>query len=177
MSETETEDSDSIKVYCLKLHAFIFWTDLKVNIWKIIQQYTAHTAFLINSSYSPCQLRENSFGRYSVPETWERTGNIRTFDSKMWFVRSCLTSGSSRLIDQIWGGSNSPYYTVREPNHFCKGSFHSENYFSIVTQDVSHLLLNTMEALRERKEAQSNVLVSGSCTLVYTRVLKPTWKC
>lgn len=44
MSETETEDSDSIKVYCLKLHAFIFWTDLKVNILKII------TA--VHSSYS-----------------------------------------------------------------------------------------------------------------------------
>lgn len=33
MSETETEDRDSIK-----LHAFIFWTDLKVNILKIITE-------------------------------------------------------------------------------------------------------------------------------------------
>lgn len=161
MSETETEDRDSIK-----LHAFIFWTDLKVNILKIVTAVHSSYPTLINSSYSPCQLRENSFAIYSVTETWERTGNIRTLDSKMWFVRSCLTSGSSRLIDQIWGGSNSPNYTVRESNHFCMGSFHSENYFCIVTKDVSHLLLNTMEALRERKEAQSNVSVSGSCDMI-----------
>lgn len=154
-----------------------FWTDLKVNILKII--IAVHSSYPTSHQLIvfPLPAQGDSFGIYSVTETWERTGNIRTLDSKMWFVRSCLTSGSSRLIDQIWGGSNSPYYRVREPNHFCKGSFHSENYFSIVTQDVSHLLLNTMEALRERKEAQSNVSVSGSCTLVYTRVLKPTWKC